>query len=149
MRYLSFYLMLCAVALHSLGAEQSSGVIGDWTEPSGSTIRIEFCGKDLCARLIAVSKQAPTRFDIHNPDPASKGRQLCGLEIGGGFHLSADQTHAEGGFLYDPKSGKTYRGSMTSYADRLELRGYIGIKLFGRSEVWTRSRTKPSVCAPS
>lgn len=48
--------------------------------------------------------------------------------------------HAEGGTLYDPKSGKTYRGEMTASGNALALRGYIGLKVFGRTETWTRTQ---------
>jgi uncharacterized protein (DUF2147 family) len=140
-------LLLCAAALLAFAPPQPSGIVGDWAEPTGSIIRIASCGQDLCARLIFISPQAPTRFDVRNPDQALRSRPLCGLEIGRGFHLS-DPEHADGGTLYDPKSGKTYRGSMTGNGDRLELRGYIGIKVFGRSEIWTRSSAISSVCVP-
>ena len=70
--------------------------------------------------------------DLHNPNPSLRGRPLCGLNIGTGFTRSAP------GKLYDPTSGKTYKGSMTLDGARLKLRGYVGISLFGRSETWTR-----------
>jgi uncharacterized protein (DUF2147 family) len=41
--------------------------------------------------------------------------------------------------VYDPKSGKTYRGKMTFVSpNQLNLRGFIGIPLFGRTTTWTR-----------
>ena len=125
------------LALTATPRAEEPGVLGDWVEPTGSVIRIAPCGQELCARLIAISAQAPTRFDTNNPDEAKRKQPLCGLMIGHGFHLS-DQNHADGGYLYDPKSGKTYHGSMARNGDRLELRGYVGIKLFGRTEVWSR-----------
>jgi uncharacterized protein (DUF2147 family) len=45
----------------------------------------------------------------------------------------------ENGEIYDPKSGKTYSCVMKlESADKLSIRGYMGISLIGRSEVWTR-----------
>ena len=127
-----------AVVLFALPAPaQNSGVASDWREPGGSVIRIAPCGAELCARLVALSSQAPGRADVHNPDPAKRIRPLCGLQIGYGFQPSGPD-HAEGGHLYDPKSGKTYQGEMTARGDHLMLRGYVGIKLFGRTEEWTR-----------
>lgn len=121
---------------------QDQGVLGFWREPTGSVIHIDRCGPhgdtSICAALVFVRPNAPSRVDIHNPDPALHTRTLCGLRIGQGFHL-ASTTKAEGGTLYDPKSGKTYRGAMTSTGDQLNLRGYVGIPLFGRSETWTRT----------
>lgn len=133
---------LLAVAfalLASVGASaQDSGVLGYWKEPTGSVIHIDHCGADICATLVALRPTAPSRVDVHNPDRRLQSRSLCGLQIGQGFHL-ASANRADGGTLYDPKSGKTYRGTMTSEGDRLNLRGYVGLPMFGRSETWTRT----------
>ena len=116
---------------------QDKGVVGVWQEAEGSVIRVAPCGADICARLVKISPREHFKVDGENPDAAKRTRPLCNLEIGSGFHLT-DADHAEDGYLYDPKSGKTYHGSMTADGDHLNLRGYIGIKAFGRTEHWTR-----------
>lgn len=47
----------------------------------------------------------------------------------------------EDGDILDPDNGKTYRLKLTLSPDgrKLEVRGYIGTPLFGRSQTWTRS----------
>ncbi len=124
---------------------QGKGVNGMWRTPGGATVRIAPCGQEVCATLLQLEPNAP-QFDTRNPDPAQHTRKLCGLRIGYGFHL-ADPNHAEDGHLYDPKSGKTYKGVMTSDGDKLDLRGYVGIKAFGRSEKWTRTQTPSQTCS--
>jgi uncharacterized protein (DUF2147 family) len=119
-------------------AARGTGIIGDWTEPSGSVIHIGRCGADVCMWIVSISKRAPASTDIHNPNPALRRRSLCGLEIGRGFSMQGP-TRATGGTLYDPKTGKTYRGTITSEGATLALRGYIGIPWFGRSQTWRRS----------
>lgn len=121
------------------------GLVGDWTDPGGSMIRIAPCGPNLCATLVAIRANAPSQFDIHNPDASRRNQRLCGLLIGRDFRRTSP-THAEDGTLYDPKTGKTYHGEMTVSGDHLELRGYVGIKLFGRSETWARAEHAPSPC---
>jgi uncharacterized protein (DUF2147 family) len=118
-------------------AAQSTGVLGNWQDPTGAIIHIDRCGSDVCLWIAALSPTAPSPFDIHNPDPAAHGRGLCGLKIGSGFSLR-DSGHATGGTLYDPKTGKTYHGNMTAEGGKLDLRGYVGIPLFGESQTWTR-----------
>ncbi len=86
-------------------------------------------------RLLAINANAPSTLDIHNPDPALRRRALCNLEIGSGFRIT-DATHASGGSLYDPRSGRTYRGAMVANVDTLKLRGYVGTPIFGRTEIW-------------
>ena len=43
------------------------------------------------------------------------------------------------GTIYDPRDGKTYKCRMTLKKDgTLEVRGYLGLALFGKTVVWTR-----------
>jgi uncharacterized protein (DUF2147 family) len=138
-----------ALFIFSLATAQAlnSSVLGNWANPSGSVIHIYRCGTNLCAKLIAISASAPTRVDANNPDPALRRRSLCGLEIGTGFQ-PAGPGRAQGGRLYDPKSGKTYTGSMTRDGNQLKLRGYVGVPLFGRTETWTRAPNTIAACRP-
>jgi len=138
---LSVFVMVLLAAAHG----QTNGILGNWTNPGGSTIHIYQCGPDICAKLVAISKDAPGRVDTKNPDPALRGRSLCGLVIGKDFE-SVSPSRAQGGKLYDPKSGKTYTGSMTREGDKLKLRGYVGIPLFGRTETWSRAPDNIAAC---
>jgi uncharacterized protein (DUF2147 family) len=118
-------------------AAQGGSVLGEWSDPTGSIVRIDHCGAEICLWVIAVSPSISASTDVQNPDPGERGRALCGLKIGSGF-TQRDAGHAAGGSLYDPKTGKTYHGMMWIDGANLELRGYVGISLFGRSETWTR-----------
>jgi uncharacterized protein (DUF2147 family) len=44
----------------------------------------------------------------------------------------------ENGTIYDPEEGKTYDCRIKKKNNTLEIRGYVGISLFGRTTVWTR-----------
>jgi uncharacterized protein (DUF2147 family) len=45
----------------------------------------------------------------------------------------------ENGFIYDPRDGKTYKCKMTlESSDILNVKGFIGVPLFGRTNAWTR-----------
>lgn len=121
-------------------------VRGYWKTPSGAVVLIAPCGQSLCAQIAALSRGKHPLTDTNNPDPRLRERPLCGLRIGDGF-VEVDAQHARGGHLYDPKSGRTYSGQMTAEGDHLELRGYIGLPIFGRSETWTRA-SQPPPCPP-
>jgi uncharacterized protein (DUF2147 family) len=76
--------------------------------------------------------------DTRNPDPELRDRPVKGIVFMTGFrHVGAG--HYENGRIYDPQSGNTYRGKLRLESpDRLVLRGYLGISLFGASQTWTR-----------
>ena len=140
--YILLFMALCLPA--SLPA-QSATLTGDWAEPGGSVIRVENCSTGLCMKLIFISPTAGGTSDVNNPSAALRGRSLCELQIGFNFRPE-DNAHATGGTLYDPKSGRTYRGTMTLDGANLKLRGYIGTPLFGRTEVWHRASAGTATC---
>lgn len=137
---LAFFAFLAPAAMSSSGS-----VLGEWTTPNGSVVNVYHCASGVCAKVVEVSPKAQEYVDAQNPNPSLRERSLCGLEIGSGFHLTSP-SHAEGGQLYDPESGNTYSGWMTADGDTLQLRGYVGISLFGRTETWTRVQSDPAPC---
>lgn len=124
-------------------------IFGIWkTEREESKVEIARCGDTICGTLVWLKNPnyrdgregtiGTSLLDRKNPDPALRNRPVLGLRILEGF-TPLDETTWGNGTCYDPKSGKTYRGKIHLAApDRLELRGYIGIPLFGRSAVWAR-----------
>lgn len=127
----------CVVLWFASAAAEELGVRGFWQEPSGAVIEVAPCAEGLCLKIVTLSPGEHPHTDVHNPDEKLRGRPLCGLRIGQGF-TQTDAQHAQGGHIYDPKSGRTYSGSMTAEGNTLKLRGYVGIKLLGRTENWTR-----------
>lgn len=121
----------------------SPALFGDWTTADGSVVRTFPCADTLCIKIVTITPSAPGTLDHNNPDPTLRSRSLCNLEIGSTFNLTGD-SEATGGRLYDPESGKTYKGNISLKGDTMKLRGYIGVALFGRTETWHRtSNVKP------
>lgn len=119
-------------------AADAHGLTGNWKTPDGSVVRLAPCANALCLRIVSIAPSAPGTVDRNNPDPSLRDRSLCNLEIGNGFTFSGDQ--ATGGHIYDPMSGKTYKATLKlASPDTLNLRGYIGIPTFGRTDSWQRT----------
>ena len=57
-----------------------------------------------------------------------------------------DADHAVDGRIYDPESGKTYKSVLSSDGNTLSVRGYVGIKAFGRSQTWKRTAAEYATC---
>ncbi|MGH8202048.1 MAG: DUF2147 domain-containing protein [Steroidobacteraceae bacterium] len=146
---LLIWLSLGLIAAYASGFASAAepGVTGYWQqEPSGAVIQIAQCAEGLCLTIVSLPSNRP-RTDVRNQDMKLRGRPLCGLRIGQGFTQS-DSQHADGGHVYDPKSGRTYSGSMTAQGNTLKLRGYVGFKFLGRTETWTRVWQPHAKCAP-
>jgi uncharacterized protein (DUF2147 family) len=136
-------ILLCAVLASGSAYAESPTVLGYWRVPGGSVIRIAPCEHLLCVEIARLSRGNHPMTDARNPDPRLRDRPLCGLRIGEGF-VEVDPQHARGGHLYDPGSGRTYRGEMTAEGNLLHLRGYVGLPIFGRTETWVRASPPPS-----
>ena len=66
-----------------------------------------------------------------------KNHLILGMVIMRNFHIDGEDW--VGGNVVDPENGKDYKGKIWSEGnDKLHMRGYIGISLLGRTEVWTR-----------
>ncbi len=78
------------------------------------------------------------RTDQLNPDEQLRKRPILGLKILSDFEKEGDDKYVDGK-IYDPKNGKTYSCKMTYKGKTLDIRGYIGISLIGRTTVWERA----------
>ncbi|MCM0082174.1 DUF2147 domain-containing protein [Geomonas sp. Red32] len=139
----------CLLLTSSAWAADTGAITGRWTtEKAKSTVLIYRCGEKYCAKIEALKDPLYTdasegppgtpRVDSHNPEPSHRKRSLVGLQFMEGFTPAGDGKLANG-TIYDPENGKTYRCTITlKDPHRLDVRGFIGISLFGRTTVWTR-----------
>ena len=63
-----------------------------------------------------------------------KNKPLLGLEIIRG--MAKDGAEFSGGTITDPKTGKTYKCNIKRNGDKLDVRGYVGFSLIGRTQTW-------------
>ena len=63
-----------------------------------------------------------------------KNKPLIGLEIIRGLKKSGNEF--TGGTITDPKTGKTYKCTITRAGNKLNVRGYVGFSLIGRTQTW-------------
>lgn len=79
-----------------------------------------------------------TRTDEKNPKDELKKVPLMGLVLLRHFEIDGTDKYDDGE-IYDPKNGKTYSCKITHRGDKLDVRGYVGISLIGRTTVWERT----------
>ncbi len=131
-------------------AASADDILGIWFNgEKDARIEIMRCGERYCGKVVWLQEPnypegsrdgAPgtPKLDHNNPDPSQRKTPITGLQIVRGF-LFAGENIWKDGKVYDPKNGKTYQGKMTLVTpNRLDLRGFIGISLIGRTTTWTR-----------
>lgn len=78
------------------------------------------------------------RTDAKNPDKQKSGRPLLGLINLRDFKYDGDNVWEEGK-IYDPENGKEYSCKIKLVnANQLDVRGFIGVSLIGRTDSWVR-----------
>jgi uncharacterized protein (DUF2147 family) len=97
----------------------------------------KFYGKIIWLR--EPNRDGKPKMDMHNPNEKLRTVPELGLLILKKFSKEND-TEYEDGTIYDPRNGKTYSCTITvKDINTLSIRGYIGISLIGKTNVWTRT----------
>ena len=141
--------LFCGLPTASQAAD--SGVHGVWYDAKGEgAVEIAPCGEKLCGRIVWVKdpndKNGRPLVDLYNPEPAKKKRPICGLPIIGGLKRQPDGSW-DTGWIYDPNDGKSYDLEVTAKsADRLQIKGYMGMKFLSETFVWTRAPASLQRC---
>ena len=142
---LAAVLMLLASAV--VAADLGSPVgrwrtIDDETNAERSVVEIVDAGGELQGRVLQIFPQPGD-----NPDQRCvacegerKNQPIVGMTFLWG--LKRDGGEWSGGAILDPKNGKIYNAkiSLADGGQKLRVRGYIGMPLLGRTQVWLRER---------
>lgn len=121
---------------------QADYVLGFWlTDDGRAKIEIykeegKYSGKIVWIKE-ALDKNVNPPLDYKNPDPELRKQSILGINLVKGFFFDGEKW--VDGEIYDPDNGKTYDCNMKLKRNKLEVRGYVGIPMFGRTVVWTRT----------
>lgn len=78
------------------------------------------------------------KTDKNNPNPDLRSKPIVGLVILKNF--DKDGKNWKNGEIYDPKSGKMYSSTIKwSGENQLNIRGFIGVALVGKTTKFTRA----------
>ena len=144
---LLFLVGLLLAAAPARAAAKPDDVLGVWKNGEGTgMIQIFKKADKYYGRLVwlkvPTTPEGKPRTDVNNPDEAKRTVPLKGLVNMRDFKFSGENKW-EDGKIYDPKNGSDYSCEMTlTDANTLEVRGFIGVSLFGRTDVWKRQTMK-------
>ncbi|MBS0556801.1 MAG: DUF2147 domain-containing protein [Proteobacteria bacterium] len=139
-------IVLLLVAAPALAQAPNASPIGMWqtfdddTHAPKALVEIAAHGGLLSGRIVKLS-----RATGDDPNPRCTqcagdrhDQPVLGMTILWNFRRDGDAW--DGGEVLDPESGDVYRASLhlLDGGKRLDVHGYIGIPLLGRSQVWDR-----------
>ena len=142
--------LIAMFCVNFLFAKESSNlrVEGYWTTINDvdnmprSVIQIYKTKGTIEGRIIKIYPRSGDHdFCVHCPEPM-KNKPIKGLKILWGLKQDSNLAWS-GGKILDPKKGKVYKCKMSldQTGKKLNVRGYIGISLFGRTQTWIRRKS--------
>jgi uncharacterized protein (DUF2147 family) len=132
-------------AAHLSGGTAELTAVGLWEQvddKTGSTqCWFEITERDGIYEGTIVRIFAPpdsTRTSYKRGETEGNGARFLGMTLITGMRRNGYSY--ENGTITDPRDGSRYRALMRLSSDggKLEVRGYLGISLFGRSQIWNR-----------
>ena len=138
----TFFLFLLSV-LFSTANAQTPSVLGKWKSIDDETgkalgiVHIYEEGGIIYGKVIDILNPKDRDKLCTNCAGEDKNEPILGLVILRG--LKKDGHEYNGGKILDPKHGKYYKCYINlENENKLKVRGYIGISLFGRTQYWHR-----------
>jgi uncharacterized protein (DUF2147 family) len=115
-------------------ATLAPGLEGRWLTQSGNLeVEVAPCGKALCGTVVRVLANK----SMADPSRSIGDRPALGLKVLSDFTPGADGLWE--GEIYNRENDKTYDCLMTlAAADQMRLRIYVGMPLFGQTQIWQR-----------
>lgn len=122
---------------------QAQSIVGKWktfddqTGDAKSIVEISEKGGKYQGKVIEILNPAKKDSKCEKCPGDDKGKPIEGLTII--KNLTKKGEEFTGGTIIDPQSGKEYKCSIkTNGKTKLEVRGYVGISLIGRTQTWTK-----------
>jgi uncharacterized protein (DUF2147 family) len=136
-------IILICILLCQINFGQS--ILGKWKtiddlngKEKGVVEIFEFKGK-IYGKIVEIFEHDKKHLKCEKCNGEDKNKPILGLTIIKGLLKNNDVY--EGGKIVDPKNGKSYHCKISLEGkDKLIVRGFIGISLFGRSQTWIRHK---------
>jgi uncharacterized protein (DUF2147 family) len=136
-----FFCLFISSSFRASAQMTAADILGNYVVPSKDGA-IQIYEKDGKYYGKIILNKDPEKLDLNNPDKEKQKLKVLGMTILNGFKFDGDDAW-ENGTIYDPKNGKTYSCKITRLANGdLNIRGFIGVSLLGRTETFTKIVSK-------
>jgi uncharacterized protein (DUF2147 family) len=138
-----YFLTFVMVAVAGIFSAAAQGVTGRWktiddeTGEAKSIVEIYEHNGKIYGKVVEILNPAKKNAKCSKCEGSDKDKPILGLVIIRG--LEKDGNEYTDGDILDPNKGKTYSCTIKLEGkDKLNVRGYLGFSLLGRSQTWTR-----------
>lgn len=124
-------------------AEEADAIVGEWyTEENKALVQIYKADGVYNGKIVWLKEpkkdDGSEKLDTNNPDESKRDNPIIGLNLVNGFVYQGKGKWGDG-TIYDPDNGKTYSCKMELKEENsLKVRGFIGVSLIGRTQMWVR-----------
>lgn len=139
-----FFFALTTLSIQAQDATEADRLVGVWEPSNGKArVKVDKVGDKYYGRIVWLREpNDPTtgepKVDKNNPDESLRSTPLRGYRMLKDFVYKGDGVWEEG-TIYDPENGNTYSCIIKLKDDNtLDIRGFIGISTFGRTDEWKR-----------
>ena len=114
--------------------------IDDESKIEKSQVRITESGGVLVGKIEKIADPAKQDSKCDLCSDERKDKPVLGMTIIRNAKADADKARWEGGEILDPNNGKVYKLLLKPVdgGQKLEVRGFIGLALLGRTQTWQR-----------
>ncbi len=116
--------------------------IDDDGKTEKSTVRITVANGVATGKVEHITDPSKATEKCVKCDDDRKDQPIVGMVIINGAKQDAEETDKwTGGMILDPAKGSTYKLilKLTDGGKKLDVRGYIGSPMFGRTQTWIRA----------
>ena len=138
-------LISLAICSSTLLAQQENDILGYWLNEKGDAIiqinknNYIFSGKIAWLEKTK-DENGQWKLDTENPNESLRNRKKLGLQILDNLTWDAVKKEWNNGEIYDAREGDIYSlFARLKDQNTINLRGYIGFSLFGKTTSWTRT----------
>jgi uncharacterized protein (DUF2147 family) len=123
-------------------------ILGLWEPSNGKArVKIEKIGSKYYGKIVWLREPIDTdtkkpKVDKNNEDQKMRNVPLKGYRMLKDFVYDSSSKEWSGGTIYDPESGSLYSCVITKDKEVLNIRGYVGVKMLGRTDIWKRIEIK-------
>lgn len=137
---LASILIICILPVAIANSNSPAGIWTTFDDKTGkkrATVELTITGGVLSGRILHVESQVGDTGMCMKCPGQFKNKPVQGLQFLWGLKSKGRGVWG-GGKILDAKNGKIYNAKLKNMGHKLLVRGYVGVSMLGRTQIWVR-----------